>query len=64
MRLLIPTFLIGCPVPGSTGIDPIKEGFAIGEAPPDFTLSDVTGAPVSLSDYDGQRVIVVGTASW
>jgi hypothetical protein len=64
MRLLIPTFLIGCTVPGSTGIDPIKEGFAIGEAPPDFTLSDVTGAPVSLSDYDGQRVIVVGTASW
>jgi len=64
MRLLIPALLTGCVAPGSTGTDPIKEGFAIGEAPPDFTLSDVTGTLVSLSDYDGQRVIVVGTASW
>ncbi|MFT5679271.1 MAG: hypothetical protein ACI8RZ_000175 [Myxococcota bacterium] len=56
--------LIGCTRPGSTGTDPITEGFEIGEEPPDFTLTNAEGDLVSLSDYPDQRVIVVGTASW
>jgi peroxiredoxin Q/BCP len=32
--------------------------FEPGDAAPDFTLTDSTGAQVSLSDYRGQRVVV------
>jgi len=31
---------------------------AAGDTAPDFTLTDQTGAPVSLADYRGQKVVV------
>ena len=31
----------------------------LGERPPDFTLSDATGRPVSLADYRGQKPVVL-----
>jgi hypothetical protein len=31
----------------------------IGERPPDFTLSDAAGRPVSLADYRGQKPVVL-----
>lgn len=40
------------------------QGFGVGEQPPDFTLPDANGDMVSLSDYSGQRVVIVGTAAW
>ncbi|MFT5583165.1 MAG: cytochrome oxidase Cu insertion factor (SCO1/SenC/PrrC family) [Cognaticolwellia sp.] len=40
------------------------EGFDIGEMAPNFTLPNAEGQTVSLTDYQGGRVAVVGTASW
>ena len=31
----------------------------IGERPPDFTLTDAAGRPVSLADYRGQKPVVL-----
>jgi peroxiredoxin len=31
----------------------------VGEPPPEFTLSDDTGRPVSLGDYRGQKPVVL-----
>jgi hypothetical protein len=31
----------------------------VGERPPDFTLPDATGRPVSLADYRGQKPVVL-----
>ena len=38
---------------------------AVGDVHPDFTLVDVeTGSPVSLSDYQGRKVLMIHFASW
>ena len=37
---------------------------AVGQPAPDFTLPDADGNLVSLSDFRGSRVIVMGTAEW
>ncbi len=39
-------------------------GFGIGKLAPDFTLKDVAGKAVSLSDYRGKAVIVDFWATW
>ncbi|MGX7827228.1 thioredoxin-dependent thiol peroxidase [Actinokineospora sp. 24-640] len=36
----------------------MTERLSVGDPAPDFTLPDSTGAPVSLSDFRGQSVIV------
>jgi cytochrome oxidase Cu insertion factor (SCO1/SenC/PrrC family) len=33
--------------------------FRVGERPPDFTLPDATGRPVSLADYQGKKPVVL-----
>ena len=33
--------------------------FRVGERPPDFTLSDAAGRPVSLADYRGRKPVVL-----
>ena len=33
--------------------------FRVGERPPDFTLSDAAGRPVSLADYEGKKPVVL-----
>ncbi len=40
------------------------QGFEVGDTPPDFALLDADGNTHRLSDYAGQRIAVVGTASW
>nr|WP_203363242.1 redoxin domain-containing protein [Bacillus sp. REN10] len=41
-----------------------KEGFAIGEKAPDFTLQTTEGKEVSLSDYKGKKVFLNFWATW
>ena len=48
----------------TTDTTDVVVGLGIGETAPDFTLADQNGNLVSLSDYSGQRVMIVGTASW
>lgn len=31
---------------------------------PDFTIADLAGEPVSLSDYDGRKKLLLAFASW
>ncbi len=31
----------------------------IGEAAPDFTLENLDGKPITLSDYNGQKIVVL-----
>lgn len=39
-------------------------GLLEGDCAPDFTLPDADGTDRALSDFDGQRVVVIGTAEW
>ena len=43
---------------------PVPEGHAVGERLPDFTLTDLTGAPFVLSEHRGQTVIINLWATW
>ena len=40
------------------------QGFEVGDAPLDFVLRNADGDEVRLSDHQGSRIVVVGTASW
>lgn len=31
----------------------------VGERPPDFTLPDAAGRPVSLADYRGEKAVIL-----
>lgn len=39
-------------------------GLLEGDCAPDFTLPDADGVDRALSDFGGQRVIIIGTAEW
>ena len=41
-----------------------KDMLEAGTPAPDFTLSDITGREVSISDFRGRRVVLVFWASW
>ena len=43
---------------------PGEFSLAVGQMAPDFTLPDADGNLVSLSDYRGSRVLVMGNAEW
>lgn len=38
---------------------PTKGAVKVGDRAPDFTLTTQTGAPISLSDYQGQKAVVL-----
>ena len=63
-RTPFPTPTPTATIPAFTMV-PLVEGISVGNAPPDFTLEQAgTGKYVSLSDYDGQPVIIVFFATW
>lgn len=39
-------------------------GLQVGDCAPDFTLTSAEGERVSLHDYAGQRILVIGSATW
>ena len=41
-----------------------ETGLQIGETAPDFTLTNMQGEPMTLSDYRGSKVILNFWASW
>ncbi len=51
------SLLVGCVSGGRSNISP-------GEPPPQFTLSDLTGKQVSLSEFQGKLVLINFWASW
>ena len=55
--LMIYVFCIGC----ASGI---KKGTLVGQAAPDFTLKDLNGNRVSLSDFKGKVVVLNFWATW
>jgi cytochrome oxidase Cu insertion factor (SCO1/SenC/PrrC family) len=73
MHRLLPATLLAAACGPKTTVDDTgllvapgehAQGFEVGEVPPDFTLVDADGVEHTLSDYEGQRIAVVGTASW
>ena len=40
-------------------IPPAPPALPVGAPPPDFTLADATGRPVSLADYRGRKPVVL-----
>ena len=39
-------------------------GLEPGDCPPEFELPSTSGGQVSLGDFQGERVIVLGTSNW
>ncbi len=39
-------------------------GLEPGDCPPEFTLPSTAGGQVALGDFQGQRIIVLGTSNW
>jgi peroxiredoxin len=50
--------------PFDTPLDPQSEGLEIGQTAPDFTLNNLEGQPVNLSDYRGKVVLMNMWATW
>jgi peroxiredoxin len=57
--LVLGTLLAGCERPTGGGAD-----IAVGQVAPDFTLKDLDGRSVSLSDYRGKVVFLNFWATW
>ncbi len=51
-------------IDSATTEDLQKSGLQIGESAPDFTLTNLQGESMSLSDYRGNKVILNFWASW
>ncbi len=49
---------------GEDGTVDCDIGLEEGDCPPDFTLPDADGADQTLSDFRGDRVLILGTAEW
>ncbi|MEA3544358.1 MAG: TlpA disulfide reductase family protein [Thermodesulfobacteriota bacterium] len=60
--LLFTLLLVGCD--NSTSESPVPKGGLIGNIAPDFTLTDMEGQPVSLSQFRGKVVILNFWATW
>ena len=58
---LLAVSLSACSEPAKA---PTSGAPAVGQLAPDFTLSDLSGKPVSLSDFRGKVVIVNFWATW
>jgi hypothetical protein len=61
MLALVVPLAAACASSGGEGQDPITQ---VGDLAPDFTYPDATGAPVSLSDHQGQLVLLASAQMW
>lgn len=48
----------------ATNPDELPIGLNVGERVPDFTVNDLEGNPISLSDFHGKKVLLNFWASW
>jgi len=45
-------------------VQPVSAQYAVGDTVADFTLNDLNGNPVSLSDFSGQYLLLNFFATW
>lgn len=66
MSLLLTLFACSsAPVVLDTDADaPCEQGIQIGDCAPDFTLPDRDGEDVSLSDHEGELILINCSAMW
>ena len=75
MRIFLPLALVGCAATGPADIqddtdtdvandDGCTVGLEVGDCAPDFTLRASDGTSYTLSERGGERVILVGSATW
>lgn len=57
-------FFLNTPASMPTDLRNVKVGTEVGSFAPDFTLSDINGNTVSLSDFRGKPVAVMFFHSW
>ncbi len=63
LRLFVPALFMVLILAGCQG-GPSRSSVAVGEAAPDFTLVNMDGEMVSLSDYLGHVVVINFWATW
>lgn len=57
-------FTLNAPAALPTDLTNVEVGLEVGSFAPDFTLSDINGAPVSLSEFRGKPVAIMFFHSW